>query len=89
MIKLSKLATAVAMVVAGSTVLAGEVEVLHWWTSGGEAKSVGELKKIMQGKGHTWKDFAVAGGGNPGAAHRAGAAAWGPAGTDRVAQHVG
>jgi glucose/mannose transport system substrate-binding protein len=39
------------------------VEVLHWWTSGGEAKSVGELKKIMQGKGHTWKDFAVAGGG--------------------------
>ena len=63
MIKLSKLATAVAMVVAGSTVLAGEVEVLHWWTSGGEAKSVGELKKIMQGKGHTWKDFAVAGGG--------------------------
>jgi glucose/mannose transport system substrate-binding protein len=63
MIKLSKLATAVAMVVAGSTALAGEVEVLHWWTSGGEAKSVGELKKIMQGKGHTWKDFAVAGGG--------------------------
>jgi glucose/mannose transport system substrate-binding protein len=42
---------------------AGEVEVLHWWTSGGEAKSVAELKKIMQDKGHTWKDFAVAGGG--------------------------
>ncbi len=63
MIKLSKLATAVALVVAGSTVWSGEVEVLHWWTSGGEAKSVGELKKIMQGKGHTWKDFAVAGGG--------------------------
>jgi glucose/mannose transport system substrate-binding protein len=36
---------------------------LHWWTSGGEAKSVGELKKIMQAKGNTWKDFAVAGGG--------------------------
>ncbi len=63
MLKLSKLATAVALVVAGNAVLAGEVEVLHWWTSGGEAKSVGELKKIMQGKGHTWKDFAVAGGG--------------------------
>jgi glucose/mannose transport system substrate-binding protein len=63
MIQLSKLATAVALVVAGSGVLAGEVEVLHWWTSGGEAKSVGELKTIMQGKGHTWKDFAVAGGG--------------------------
>ena len=61
--KLSKLATAVAFVMAGSAAVAGEVEVLHWWTSGGEAKSVGELKKIMQGKGHTWKDFAVAGGG--------------------------
>ena len=63
MTKLSKLAAAVALVVAGSAASAGEVEVLHWWTSGGEAKSVGELKKIMQGKGHTWKDFAVAGGG--------------------------
>jgi glucose/mannose transport system substrate-binding protein len=63
MLKLSKLATAVALVVAAGTAAAGEVEVLHWWTSGGEAKSVGELKKIMQAKGHTWKDFAVAGGG--------------------------
>jgi glucose/mannose transport system substrate-binding protein len=43
--------------------LAGEVEVLHWWTSGGEAKSVGELKKILESKGDKWKDFAVAGGG--------------------------
>lgn len=42
---------------------AGEVEVLHWWTSGGEAKSAAELKKMVQAKGHTWKDFAVAGGG--------------------------
>ncbi len=63
MLKLSHMATAVALVVAGSAAMAGEVEVLHWWTSGGEAKSVGELKKIMQAKGDTWKDFAVAGGG--------------------------
>ena len=42
---------------------AGEVEVLHWWTSGGEARSVEELKKIMRAKGHTWRDFAVVGGG--------------------------
>jgi glucose/mannose transport system substrate-binding protein len=48
--------------------LAGEVEVLHYWTSGGEAKSAAELKKIMQGKGHVWKDFAVAGGGGDNAA---------------------
>jgi glucose/mannose transport system substrate-binding protein len=48
---------------ASSAVLAGEVEVLHWWTSGGEAKSVAELKKILESKGDKWKDFAVAGGG--------------------------
>lgn len=42
---------------------AGEVEVLHWWTSGGEARSVAELKRLLEVKGHDWKDFAVAGGG--------------------------
>ena len=42
---------------------AGQVEVLHWWTSGGEAKSVAELKKMMEAKGDKWQDFAVAGGG--------------------------
>ncbi|WP_338414080.1 ABC transporter substrate-binding protein [uncultured Sphaerotilus sp.] len=54
-------------VVAGLTVAglsqAGEVEVLHWWTSGGEAKAASALKATLQAKGHTWKDFAVAGGG--------------------------
>jgi len=43
--------------------MAGEVEVLHWWTSGGEAKSVAVLKDLLESEGHTWKDFAVAGGG--------------------------
>lgn len=70
--KLSKLATAVALSLLGCVAVgsagAGEVEVLHYWTSGGEAKSVAELKKIMQSKGHTWKDFAVAGGGGDAAA---------------------
>lgn len=43
--------------------VAGEVEVLHYWTSGGEAKSVSELKAAMATRGHTWKDFSVVGGG--------------------------
>lgn len=34
---------------------AGEVEVLHYWTSGGEAKAASALKATMQAKGHTWK----------------------------------
>lgn len=63
MLKLSHRATAVAWMVAGSAAMAGEVEVLHWWTSGGEARSVVELKRIMQAKGDAWKDFAVTGGG--------------------------
>ncbi|CAM2007303.1 ABC transporter substrate-binding protein [Acanthopleuribacter pedis] len=46
-----------------SPVTAGEVEVLHWWTSGGESKSVEVLKQLMEEQGHTWKDFSVAGGG--------------------------
>src|SRR2546423_933877 len=43
--------------------LAGEVEVLHFWTSPGEAKSIDELKALIGVRGHTWKDFAVVGGG--------------------------
>lgn len=42
---------------------AADVEVLHWWTSGGEARSVEHLKKSLSNKGVGWKDFAVAGGG--------------------------
>jgi glucose/mannose transport system substrate-binding protein len=45
------------------SLFAGEVEVLHWWTSGGEAKSVSELKAMLEKNGHKWKDFSVAGGG--------------------------
>ncbi|MDZ4135640.1 MAG: ABC transporter substrate-binding protein [Paracoccaceae bacterium] len=41
----------------------GTVEVLHWWTSGGEAKAVGELKKAFESQGGTWIDSPIAGGG--------------------------
>jgi glucose/mannose transport system substrate-binding protein len=41
----------------------GTVEVVHWWTSGGEAKAVGVLKSLVEKDGYTWKDSAVAGGG--------------------------
>ncbi|PJC85175.1 sugar ABC transporter substrate-binding protein [Vibrio sp. HA2012] len=45
------------------SVSASELEVLHWWTSGGEARSAQLLKSTMEAQGHVWKDFAVAGGG--------------------------
>lgn len=47
----------------GAAASATDVEVLHWWTSGGEAKAASQLKAILESKGYVWKDFAVAGGG--------------------------
>jgi len=62
--KLSKLGLSMSLALGLSMgVQAADVEVLHYWTSGGEAKSVAELKKMLEAKGHSWKDFAVAGGG--------------------------
>lgn len=42
---------------------AENVEVLHWWTSGGEAAALDVLKKDLESKGITWTDMPVAGGG--------------------------
>ena len=53
----------VASALSSPAAQAANVEVLHWWTSGGEAKSVEELKRMLAVQGVTWKDFAVAGGG--------------------------
>lgn len=46
-----------------STAYAGNVEVLHYWTSGGEAAALKVLQEMMDEEGHSWTDFAVAGGG--------------------------
>ncbi len=43
--------------------LTGTVEVLHWWTAGGEAEAVQVIQDAVEAEGHTWQDFAVAGGG--------------------------
>lgn len=39
-----------------------KVEVLHWWTSGGEAAGVAVIKKAVEAKGVSWQDMPVAGG---------------------------
>lgn len=39
-----------------------EAEVLHYWTSGGEAKSVAVLQEEFAAGGGTWTDMPVAGG---------------------------
>jgi glucose/mannose transport system substrate-binding protein len=38
------------------------VEVLHWWTSGGEAAAVGVLKDKLESQGIKWVDSPIAGG---------------------------
>ena len=42
---------------------AKEAEVLHWWTSGGEAAALKVLKDDFASNGGTWKDMPIAGGG--------------------------
>lgn len=43
---------------------AAELEVMHWWTSGGEAAAVAEFAKAFDATGNTWVDAAIAGGEN-------------------------
>ena len=42
---------------------AEEVEVIHWWTSGGEAAALQVLRGNLEKEGVSWKDAAIAGGG--------------------------
>lgn len=44
---------------AGAT----DLEVTHWWTSGGEAAAVKELAKAFDASGNKWVDGAIAGSG--------------------------
>ena len=57
------ISSVVSALSAGSVYAEGTVEVLHWWTSGGEAKAVGELKNAFEAQGGTWIDSPIAGGG--------------------------
>ena len=62
--KLVHLMTGVALTAfASSAATAEDVEVLHWWTSGGEAAALNVLKDDLQGQGIGWIDMPVAGGG--------------------------
>jgi glucose/mannose transport system substrate-binding protein len=63
--KLLASSACVAALVVGATApaTAQGVEVLHWWTSGGEAAAVQVLKDSLEAQGYSWEDMAVAGGG--------------------------
>ncbi|MEP2783463.1 MAG: ABC transporter substrate-binding protein [Pseudoruegeria sp.] len=46
---------------SATAVTATELEVTHWWTSGGEAAAVAEFAKAFNDGGDTWVDGAIAG----------------------------
>lgn len=59
-----KTMTAAAVLVMTTAIaMAEDVEVLHWWTSGGEAAALNVLKDDLATKGIGWVDMPVAGGG--------------------------
>ena len=63
MIKRSALVATALITGVVNVASATELEVTHWWTSGGEANAVGELAKAFNATGHKWVDGAIAGSG--------------------------
>lgn len=59
--KLSALLAATALSCVSAH--AADLEVMHWWTSGGEAAAVAEFAKAFDATGHQWVDGAIAGSG--------------------------
>lgn len=57
-------ALAASAVLPLSAAHATDLEVTHWWTSGGEAAAVAELAKAFDATGNHWVDGAIAGSGS-------------------------
>jgi glucose/mannose transport system substrate-binding protein len=57
------LAATAALQFAGPSA-ATDLEVTHWWTSGGEAAAVAEFAKAFDATGNHWVDGAIAGSGD-------------------------
>ena len=55
-------ALAVSSIISAAN--ATELEVTHWWTSGGEAAAVAEFASAFDATGNTWVDAAIAGSGD-------------------------
>jgi glucose/mannose transport system substrate-binding protein len=56
--------TCLALLWGAQAAVAGELEVLHFWDVGADARAAALLKATLKAKGHSWQDFAVAGGGD-------------------------
>ncbi len=61
--RLTALAVVAGVSLATAAKAEPQVEVLHWWTSGGEARAIQVLVDDFKSAGGTWTDMPVAGGG--------------------------
>ena len=52
-------ASVAAFALSATSAMAEDVEVLHWWTSGGEAAALNVLKEDLEGQGIGWQDMPV------------------------------
>ncbi|WP_239450547.1 ABC transporter substrate-binding protein [Loktanella sp. S4079] len=62
--KLTTKLMAFSAIVSASSASAVELEVMHWWTSGGEAAAVAKFAEAWDASGNKWIDGAIAGGGD-------------------------
>jgi len=63
--RLSVTAAALAAAAIPSAAISADIEVTHWWTSGGEAAAVAEFAEAFEANtDHTWVDGAIAGSGS-------------------------
>ncbi len=62
-LKMALKASVAVFALTATSAVAEDVEVLHWWTSGGEAAALNVLKGDLESQGIGWQDMPVAGGG--------------------------
>ncbi|WP_024872032.1 ABC transporter substrate-binding protein [Tolumonas lignilytica] len=59
----SYLVSSLMLSLVSVSAMASSVEVLHWWTAGGEAKAADVFRSYWQALGNEWQDSAISGGG--------------------------
>ena len=62
--KLLTAAFAATVALPFAAAFATDLEVTHWWTSGGESAAVAEFAKAFDATGNKWVDGAIAGSGD-------------------------
>lgn len=62
--KFTVVAGLAAALMLGTAAYATDLEVTHWWTSGGESAAVKEFAKAFDATGNHWVDGAIAGSGD-------------------------